>query len=493
MPREDADVVVIGAGFGGLGAAIRLAELGARVTLVEALKYPGGCASTFTRGGWRFESGATLSSGFAPGQLFAKWVDTYGLDVTTAALDPVVTLCAPGWRLAVGAERAALVTQLKAFAGAPGERIDAFFARQKAVADALWPIFAGPSMLPPFDRAGVLAHLRNLPAYLRLAPTLGRSLAAVLDDHGLAHFEPLTVYLNAVTQITVQGAVDEVEAPIALAAIDYYYRGTRHVEGGLGALAEALLGLARRLGVTLRMADRVSALTRVDAGWQVEARRGPIRAQQVVCNLLPRAVATLRGAQGGGPRLASLSAAVEEGWGAVMLYLGLAPDAPLRPEAQHFALVTDTAAAFVEGNHVFVSVSGRDEARGPGGARTVTASTHLRLKPFRALSPEAQGRTVARIQAAMRGSLARHLPDLDGAVVHSLPGSPRTFERFTGRPGGYVGGIPRRAGLASYRGLGPCESEPGLWLVGDSVFPGQSTLATALGGVKVAEAAMARA
>jgi len=27
---------------------------------------------------------------------------------------------------------------------------------------------------------------------------------------------------------------------------------------------------------------------------------------------------------------------------------------------------------------------------------------------------------------------------------------------------------------------------PGLWMVGDSVFPGQSTLATALGGVKVA-------
>jgi hypothetical protein len=30
---------------------------------------------------------------------------------------------------------------------------------------------------------------------------------------------------------------------------------------------------------------------------------------------------------------------------------------------------------------------------------------------------------------------------------------------------------------------------PGLWMVGDSVFPGQSTLATAIGGKKVAEAA----
>jgi hypothetical protein len=28
---------------------------------------------------------------------------------------------------------------------------------------------------------------------------------------------------------------------------------------------------------------------------------------------------------------------------------------------------------------------------------------------------------------------------------------------------------------------------PGLWLVGDSIFPGQSTLAAAIGGVRTAE------
>jgi hypothetical protein len=28
---------------------------------------------------------------------------------------------------------------------------------------------------------------------------------------------------------------------------------------------------------------------------------------------------------------------------------------------------------------------------------------------------------------------------------------------------------------------------PGLWLVGDSIFPGQSTAATALGGLRVAQ------
>jgi phytoene dehydrogenase-like protein len=69
-----------------------------------------------------------------------------------------------------------------------------------------------------------------------------------------------------------------------------------------------------------------------------------------------------------------------------------------------------------------------------------------------------------------------------------MTASPRTFERYTGRPGGLVGGVPRRAGLHNYAGAWPRPLAPGLWLVGDSVFPGQSTVATALGGLRTAAA-----
>jgi len=89
------DCAIVGAGFGGLGAALTLAEQGARVVVLEALKYPGGCAATFTRGGWRFESGATLFSGFDDGQLFGRWIDRHQLPVTTLVPDPIVELRTP--------------------------------------------------------------------------------------------------------------------------------------------------------------------------------------------------------------------------------------------------------------------------------------------------------------------------------------------------------------------------------------------------------------
>jgi phytoene dehydrogenase-like protein len=66
-----------------------------------------------------------------------------------------------------------------------------------------------------------------------------------------------------------------------------------------------------------------------------------------------------------------------------------------------------------------------------------------------------------------------------------MTASPRTWQRFTKRSQGLVGGVPRRAGLHHYTNFWPKAVAPGLYLVGDSVFPGQSALATALGGHKL--------
>lgn len=52
--------VVIGSGFGGLSAAIRLLRRGYRVTVLEALTEPGGRARVFERDGFRFDAGPTV-------------------------------------------------------------------------------------------------------------------------------------------------------------------------------------------------------------------------------------------------------------------------------------------------------------------------------------------------------------------------------------------------------------------------------------------------
>lgn len=87
----------------------------------------------------------------------------------------------------------------------------------------------------------------------------------------------------------------------------------------------------------------------------------------------------------------------------------------------------------------------------------------------------------------MLGAAEVALPGLRQAVNLVLPGTPVTFQRFTRRAWGWVGDFPQ---TNLFRVWGP-RLAANLWLVGDSIFPGQSTAAVALGGLRVAEAVLA--
>src|SRR5271167_4686650 len=58
--RHRPHAVVIGSGFGGLAAAVRLGARGYRVTVLERLDAPGGRAYVFRQDGFVFDAGPTI-------------------------------------------------------------------------------------------------------------------------------------------------------------------------------------------------------------------------------------------------------------------------------------------------------------------------------------------------------------------------------------------------------------------------------------------------
>lgn len=490
---QQADVAVVGAGFGGLATALELCERGLDVVVFERLTYPGGCASTFTRHGWQFESGATLFAGLDNGHLFGRWIEKYDLPVEVQLLDPVVEMRTDRFELDVPSSREEFAGRLGALPGVDPDRAAAFLAKQRKVADALWDLFADPDLLPPFGFRELWTHLRRAPQYLPIVPLVGRSFDRTLEGYGLAD-GPARDYFDAVCQITVQTDASAAEAPFALGATDYFFRGAGHIHGGIGNLAEALADCIEELGGHVSFADPVYGLEREEGRWTVRARRGDWQVDRVVANVLPAALRDLVAAPDELDGLEALDEEVRTGWGAAMLYLGIRGDADLAPGPSHLELIRDGDARLIEGNHVFCSVSGVDETdRAPGDQRTVTCSTHVQMGELLEGDDRRQAEDIEQIQEAMRETIRRRAPEIAEAVVKEMTASPRTFERFTGRPDGFVGGVPRRAGLGNYSRLTPVRPGPGLYLVGDSVFPGQSTLACAIGGVKVAQAIAGRA
>lgn len=83
MSKQD-PVVVIGSGFGGLAAAVRLRKRGYPVVVLEATEQPGGRASVFLRDGFSFDAGPTvITAPYLFNELFElvgrDWRDYYEL------------------------------------------------------------------------------------------------------------------------------------------------------------------------------------------------------------------------------------------------------------------------------------------------------------------------------------------------------------------------------------------------------------------------------
>ena len=89
---DDSDpphAVVIGAGMGGLAAAMRLGAKGYTVTVIDRLDVPGGRGSSITQGGHRFDLGPTIVT--VPQGLRDLWADCgrdFDADVDLRPMDP---------------------------------------------------------------------------------------------------------------------------------------------------------------------------------------------------------------------------------------------------------------------------------------------------------------------------------------------------------------------------------------------------------------------
>ena len=148
----------------------------------------------------------------------------------------------------------------------------------------------------------------------------------------------------------------------------------------------------------------------------------------------------------------------------------------------------DYARPIHDGNNVLVSLSSPgDPGYGPAGVRVATMSTHTAPAAWADLDPPAYAALKADYRERLLAALARALPDAPSALAHAEFASPRSFARYTRRTGGGAGGPPVSRRNSVFFAVDAGVLGPDLWVVGDSVFPGQGTMATVLSAIRVWE------
>lgn len=485
-------VVVIGAGMGGLSAAIDLAARGMRVTVVERAGRPGGKMREVPVAGARIDGGPTV---FTMRWVFEDLFATAGESLADhLALTPAEVLARHAWvqggRFDLFADLERSVDSVGAFAG-PDEarRYRAFCARAKQAYDTLEGSFIKaprPNPVSLVARAG----LKGLPGMTRNSPfsTLWKVLGEHFHDPRLQQlFGRYATYCGSSPFL----------APAVLTLIAHVEQeGVWLVDGGMARLAEALAALAERQGVTLRYgAEAARIQTRSGrASGLVLADGEEIAADAIIVNADASALAAgtlgpeVTGAVPGVPLPQRSQSAIT--WTAVAETEGF-------PLSRHTVFFSDDYKAEFDDvfDHrrpplkptVYVCAQDRDAADGPppqGPERLLvlinapaTGDSH----PFddREIEQCTQ-RTFALMEQC--GLSVRLTPEATTAT------SPAGFERLFPATGGALYGRANHGWAASFQRPAARTKVPGLYLAGGSVHPGPGAPMAALSGRLAADA-----
>ena len=243
-------IVVGGAGFGGLSAAIRLQAQGHEVTIVEALDRPGGRAYVFEQDGFTFDAGPTIiTAPWLLDDLFAAAGRRREEHVELVPLDPFYNVrFDDGSVFRYNGDPDAVRDEIRRFDARDVAGYERFVEESRRVFDAGFPLIDRP-----FLRARDM--LRVLPDLARLRAD--RSVARIVERHirdprlrQVFSFHPLLVGGNPFDTTSIYALIHHLEQRW----------GVWFVSGGTGALVRALADLFVEIGGELRLGTAVEEI-----------------------------------------------------------------------------------------------------------------------------------------------------------------------------------------------------------------------------------------
>jgi len=520
----DSDIVVVGAGIGGLSAASLLAKYGYSVTVCESHDRVGGAAHGFTRrtkeGAFHFDSGPSLFSGCsAPSDSPLRQVlDAVGESPEWATYDDWHMYIPEGEFRVRSGSKSAFASELSRLGGAScAEEWSRLLEANRPLAEVVGGV-------PPIAlRADVGAVQSALLTYFpKLDPALMARFGAELLLKGIDPAGPFSRVLAAAgigrtslvyrwfdfLAFALSGLpVDQTSAAaIAFMIKEFFADGAvmDYPIGGSQAVADALVAAVEKRDGQVLLKAHVDELmcdsdgrcvgVRLADGSERRARVAVVSNAPVwaTARLLPEAVQHAAAAAPERLRGSCLDGAATPPTPSFMhLHVGFRADG--LPEGRalgmHHIVVHDWEQPITaEDNCVFVCVASvLDPDAAPDGHHVLHAylpatEPYERWEGLDRASDEYKALKEERSRPLWE-AIERFIPDIRERAVVSDVGTPLTHERYLRRHRGSYG-----PAWAAGEDAFPGHKSPvdGLWCCGDSTFPGIGVPAVAGSGIAVA-------
>ncbi|MDJ0941255.1 MAG: phytoene desaturase family protein, partial [Woeseiaceae bacterium] len=241
--NKQAHAIVIGSGFGGLAAAVRLGARGYRVTVCERLDGPGGRAYVYRQDGYTFDAGPTIvTAPFLLEELWALCGRDMADDVDLRELNPYYTIrFDDGSRFDYSGDHEAMKAEVAKFNPDDVDGYEQFLEASKLLYkvgfDGLLHVsFHSFGMmlkvLPDLMRAQFYRSVHGLVARYIKHPLLRRVFS----------FHPLLVGGNPFSTTAVYALIAQLERK----------HGVHFAMGGTGSLIQGLVKLIESQGGSMR-------------------------------------------------------------------------------------------------------------------------------------------------------------------------------------------------------------------------------------------------
>ena len=274
-------IIVIGAGLGGLSAAIHLAAAGYQVEVFERNAFAGGKMGEWIESGYRFDTGPSLlTMPFVIDTLFEAAGETRSDYLTFEAVSPA---CRYFWDDGVCIDTHAEISRMQAELGKISADDANAYPEYLSYARKIYDLTAEIFLHTPLHEWRQTLKKTSLSLLLQMHKidplrTMHQSVSRFFSD-------PKTIQIF--NRFATYNGSDPFQAPATLNIIPYveYGLGAYYIKGGMYRLVESLLALCHKLDIAINLQAPVKEIVhRSGKVAGVVTENGFIASEAVVCN-----------------------------------------------------------------------------------------------------------------------------------------------------------------------------------------------------------------
>ena len=480
MQTNTPDWIVLGAGMAGLAAACMLVARGEKVVILERNWIPGGCATTYPRKHIWFESGATTLVGLEHPLPLGFLAKETGIQFQAKTLKiPMQIHLKNGATLTRFQEMNRWIPEVERVFGRQGNQ-KAFWTQSWRIAEKVWRASSRYLHFPPAKLGDWLALAAAFhPGDLSLIPKAFISTADFIQRFGLDSIPEFMAFANEQLLITAQNHAHDTNLLFGATALTYPMVPNYYVNGGMHGVSDAMVKYFQAKGGQIHLRTAAEKLEKIKGQWQVHSAHQTFLSKGVISAIPVNNLEKML------PEASSFTdfRSEKELFSAFQLSFVFTP--PKDFPSLHHQIHLEKPLLGTDSASIFLSLSDPDDTlRCPPGQRVASVSTHI-SQPQEALSVDKTAISHAIFEVLMKHGFLNEIPEFWHASTQ------KSWEKWTGRASGFVGGYPQRMAIPPWKMNSAQGPMSGIWLAGDSVYPGQGIPGAVLSGIIAAKRAMA--